>query len=455
VLPLEQGAGTDGDDTIAGRFSGVVRQGVTVSRTTEAGTTTVPGAAGFSRSVATLRRLFAGGAVVLGLAAATVAAAASAAQPAGLRAELQSALAEYLETYGEAEHISGLSAFVSRHDGDAGIAATVGTTKWPRRGAPLTPDTLFQIGSNTKAFTSVLLLRLETEGRLDIDDTVGDHLPQYPAWKKVPIRRLLNMTSGLPTYSEAPRFMKHQAADPDRHYTLKELVAYAYPSKGNDLPDNTGWFYSNTNYILAGMIVEKLYRRPYEEVIRQEIFKPLGLHRTYYAERKLPGRVLDRAAGGYFDNPVCSLYTPDCKVGQLQPLVGLNLQRADLSWAGPAGGIVSTPKDLTTWIRHLFAGRVLPKRQMKELLTLVSSATGKPIDRATAADPRGFSLGLAQLYEKGVGSFWFYEGETLGYRAVFAYYPKEDLVISVFLNSQPSDDHVGELMDKLHAMFTR
>lgn len=426
-----------------------------MSRSTEAGTTAVPGPAGCSRSASALRRLFAGCALAVGLTVAAVATAAPVAEPAGLRNELQSALADYLETHGAAEHISGLSAFVSRRDGDPGVTATVGTTKWPRRGVPLTSDTLFQIGSNTKAFTSVLLLRLEAEGRLDIDDTVGDFLPQYPAWKKVPIRRLLNMTSGLPTYSEAPRFMKHQAADPDRHYTLEELIAYAYPSKGNDLPGNTGWFYSNTNYILAGMIVEKLYRRPYEEVIRDEIFKPLGLHRTYYADRKLPARVLDRAAGGYFDNPVCSLYTPDCKVGQLQPLVGLNLKRADLSWAGPAGGIVSTPKDLTAWIRHLFAGRVLPKRQMRELLTLVSSATGKPIDRATAADPRGFSLGLAQLYEKGVGSFWFYEGETLGYRAVFAYYPKEDLVITVFLNSQPSEDHIGELMDKLHAIFTR
>jgi D-alanyl-D-alanine carboxypeptidase len=263
------------------------------------------------------------------------------------------------------------------------------------------------------------------------------------------------MTSGLPTYSEAPRFMKHQAADPDRHYTLEQLVAYAYPSQGNDLPDNKGWFYSNTNYVLGGMIVEKLHKQAYEDVIRKEIFRPLGLNLTHYADRQLPSRVLDQAAGGYFDNPVCSLYTPDCKVGQLTPLVGKNLQRADLSWAGPAGGIVSTPKDLTYWIRHLFAGRVLPQQQMKQLLTLVSSKTGKPIDRTTAQDPRGFALGLAQIYDPTMGRFWFYEGETLGYRAVFAYYPEDDLVVTVFLNSQPSDDHIGELMSDLYAIFAK
>lgn len=406
-------------------------------------------------SFAVLRRLLAGAALAVGLFAGTVASAAPADEPSALRSELRSALADYLRQNGEAEHISGLSAFVSRRDGDPGIVATVGTTKWRGRGVPITPDTLFQIGSNTKLFTSVLLLRLEADGLLDIDDTVGDFLPEDPAWKKVPIRRLLNMTSGLPTYSEAPKFMKHQAADPDRHYTLEQLIGYAYPSKDVDLPDNKGWFYSNTNYVLAGMIVEKIYKRAYEDVIRKEIFKPLGLNRTHYADRQLPSRVLDQAAGGYFDNPVCSLYTPDCKIGQLQPLVGLNLKRADLSWAGPAGGIVSTPKDLTAWIRHVFAGRVLPRKQMKELLTLVSSATGKPIEKATAADPRGFSLGLAQLYQPGMGRFWFYEGETLGYRAVFAYYPKDDLVITVFLNSQPSDDHIGDLMATLYGIFAK
>ena len=408
-----------------------------------------------------LARVLGGAALALGLFATTLAGAVDPAraapvvEPSGVRSQLQSALDDYLRRYGKAEHISGLSAFISRRDGDPGITATAGTTRWRGRGEPITPETLFQIGSNTKAFTSVMLLKLEAEGLLDIEDTIGDHLPQYPAWRSVSIRRLLSMTSGLPTYSEAPKFMKHQAADPDRHYTLDQLVAYAYPANGNDLPGNKGWFYSNTNYVLGGMIVEKLRKRAYEDVIRREIFRPLGLNRTHYADRQLPGRVLDRAAGGYFDNPACSLYTPDCKVGQLTPLVGLNLQRADLSWAGPAGGIVSTPKDLTTWIRHLFAGRVLPPKQMEELLTLVSSKTGKPIDRTTAEDPRGFALGLAQIYDPTMGRFWFYEGETLGYRAVFAYYPTDDLVVTVFLNSQPADDHIGELMSALYAIFAK
>lgn len=415
------------------------------------------GPAGLNR----LGRVLGGAALALGLwvtalaGAPNPAGAAPAAEPAGLRSQVQSALDDYLRRYGKAEHISGLSAFISRRDGDPGIIATAGTTRWRGRGEPITADTLFQIGSNTKAFTSVMLLKLEADGLLDIDDAIGKYLPQYPAWKSVSIRRLLNMTSGLPTYSEAPKFMKHQAADPDRHYTLDQLVAYAYPSKGNDLPGNKGWFYSNTNYVLGGMIVETLRKQAYEDVIRKEIFRPFGLNRTHYADRQLPSRVLDQAAGGYFDNPACSLYTPDCKVGQLTPLVGLNLQRADLSWAGPAGGIVSTPRDLTSWIRHLFAGRVLPPKQMRELLTLVSSKTGKPIDRATAQDPRAFALGLAQMYDPTMGRFWFYEGETLGYRAVFAYYPEDDLVVTVFLNSQPAEDHIVELMSALYAIFTK
>lgn len=82
------------------------------------------------------------------------------------------------------------------------ITDAVGTTEYGG-GRPVTPDSLFQIGSNTKAFTSAILLRLEADKVLSIDDTVGKWLPQYPAWKKVTIRRLLDMTSGIPNYSDA------------------------------------------------------------------------------------------------------------------------------------------------------------------------------------------------------------------------------------------------------------
>jgi D-alanyl-D-alanine carboxypeptidase len=393
-------------------------------------------------------------AIALGVAAGLLTAALS---PAGAdsdkKLKLRAALRSYLALHRQDEGITGLSAFVANMDNDGGVTAVVGTTHRGRRGVPVRPATLFEMGSNTKAFTSVLLLQLEAKGLLDLDQTVGDWLPQYPAWSKVKIRRLLNMTSGIPTYSEAPAFMQIQAIQPRRHFTADELVRFAYPSPDHRLPVNRGYFYSNTNYILAGMIVEKAGRASYKQQLRERILQPLGMTQTYYNPWKLPKPVLSRMAGGYFENPTCSEYDPDCSTAPLQPLVGMNMQRADLSWTGAAGGIVSTPRDLAFWVRGLFGGKVLAPRQMRELKQIVSTRTGKPIRATSAADPDGFGLGVAEKFLPGIGRIWFYEGETLGYRGVYAYYPEDNLITVVSINSQPPRDHVGALMTQMRDIF--
>lgn len=406
------------------------------------------------RPAGTKRPSGVGGLVAVCLALASAAAtAAGAAEVTGpdrdrpLRAELQAILDDHLRARRGPEGITAISAFVSRSDGDPGIAAVAGTTS-RSGGRPLTPRTLFQIGSNTKAFTGAAVLRLEAAGRLDIDQTVGDWLPQYPAWGRVSIRRLLNMTSGIPTYSEAPRFMRHQAADRFRHYTPEQLVAYAYPSPGNRLPPSSGYFYSNTNYALAGMIAAKAGGSGYDEQLRRGIFRPLQLRDTFYASWAVPPWVIGRMPSGYFENPSCSLYRPGCRAGPLAPLDGLDMRDADLSWTGAAGGIISTPHDLARWVRGLFGGRVLPPRQLAEMQQLVSTRTGRPLARTTAADPSGFGLGISQIYDAGLGRVWFFEGVTLGYRSAFMYFPRRDLVVAATVNSQPreGEDRIAPLL---------
>jgi D-alanyl-D-alanine carboxypeptidase len=369
-----------------------------------------------------------------------------------LRARMTEALQEYLAERREPEMISGVSAFVSLRDGETGVSAVAGTTSRSGPREPVTRRTLYEIGSNTKSFTAALLLQLEAEGRLDIDQTVGDWLPQYPAWADVSIRRLLNMTSGIPTYSEAPAFMKLQARHPQHHFTPEQLVAYAYPSGKHRLPVDEGWFYSNTDYVLAGMIAEKASGKSYARLLKERIFEPLFMRDSFFDPWALPESVIRRMSSGYFDNPVCGEYEPDCKVGPLQPLVGMDMRRADLSWTGAAGGIVSTPRDLQRWVRGVFGGRVLPKRQLAEMLELVSTETGEPIEETTADDPRGFSLGFAQMFHPTLGRFWMYEGITLGYRTIFAWFPEEDLVVTVSANSQPreGEDRLGGLAARLH-----
>ena len=102
-----------------------------------------------------------------------------------------------------------------------------------------------------------------------------------PAWKDVNIRRLLNMTSGIPTYSETEWMSRAWADEPMRAFTLKELVGVAYPSATNKLPVRRV-FYSNTNYILAGMIAEKATGKSYRDLVHELVIEPHGLYSTFY-----------------------------------------------------------------------------------------------------------------------------------------------------------------------------
>ncbi len=365
---------------------------------------------------------------------------------AAVRSSLQHDLAQYLSARGGPEHVSAASLSVSLHGAPSNIDVTAGTMKFGS-GAAFGPRALFQIGSNTKAFTAVALLQLEAQGKLNIDQTLGRWLPQYPAWKSVTIRRLLNMTSGIPSYTNQPTMMKSWAASPQKVLSEEQLVAYVYPRNGRGPKPTTGWSYSNTNYILAQMIVERATGHRYADEIRHRFLDDpkLALHDTYYSSTVYPPAVLDRMVSGYF-------YNNDADNADLAPLFGKDVSRLNLSWAQGAGGILSIPEDVTRWSRALYVGELLQPAQRRELMTIVSDATGKPIATTTLKSPRGFGLGVGQMTLPGMGTFWYYQGETLGYRMVYAWLPKSDAVFAVGVNSQPpgKQNHIGQLLQSIY-----
>jgi D-alanyl-D-alanine carboxypeptidase len=360
---------------------------------------------------------------------------------AALRASLKADITRYLAERARPEHISAISLSVLLPRSASNINVTAGRAKYGGNGPAVTPATLFQIGSNTKAFTAVALLQLEAEGKLKIDDRIGKYFPEYPAWKSVTIRQLLNMTSGIPTYDDEQSMLSAYAANPMKHWTEKQLVAVIYPRRKS----NAGWLYSNTGYILAQMIVERVTKHTYASEIRRRFLNnpALRLSSTYYEPNLYPVSVERRLVSGYF-------YSNDPDNAGLAPLLGKDVSRMSISWAQGAGGIVSTPEDVTRWSRALYEGPLLPAKQRVELETLVSQKTGRPVQGgATAQEPKTFGLGVGQFFMPPLGRFWFYEGMTLGYRVAYAYFPEKGLVLCVGLNSQPphKQDQIGKLME--------
>ncbi len=375
----------------------------------------------------------------------------AAADDAALTARLRKVVDAYVSGRATVEGFSGVALQVDR-GGGAPILDVFAGTDGLADAKPIGPDTLFDIGSNTKEFTAALILKLEAAGKLNLDDTLGRWLPQYPAWKDVTIRSLLQMTSPIPNYSETVEIGEIQAADIHHQFGETDLVAAVDPQKGKHFPPGSGWFYSNTNYILAGLIIEAASGMDYEQALTTMIIEPLGLHDTFYADGPHPGPaaagpVLSRAPRALFLLEDCLDYQPKpCHASTVAPLVGKDMRTQNRSWAGAAGAIVSNPRDLALWIRALFGGRVIPAEQLAEMTTLVSNKTGAPLAAVGPDDPAAFGLGLGRFHRQELGGdYWFYEGETMGFRTIFAFWPQYDLVITGSVNSRPpnGEDQFG------------
>ena len=339
-----------------------------------------------------------------------------------LRAALRDDLKDYLSARSSIEHISTLSMTISFRGDPEDIKIAVGKTQYGG-GEKVTPENVFQIGSNTKAFTAVLILKLEADGVLSIDDTLGKWLPQYPAWKNVTIRQILNMTSGIPTYDATSAWEEDVSNNPYATSTPEQLVAYVYPT----LHKPGSWEYSNTGYILAQMIIDKAsWWHSYQSQL-DRLFAENCLNNTFYEPNFYPAPVMRRLVSGYYVN------TDD---PGLAKLLGQDTKDFSLGWTQAAGGIIATPQDLTTWVRDLFESNVLPPKQQRELLSLVAIPGGERIKKTSDKHPEGFGLGIFQITAAPLGLFWGYLGSTLGYRASYAYLPDSGLIITVFTNSQ-------------------
>jgi CubicO group peptidase (beta-lactamase class C family) len=163
---------------------------------------------------------------------------------------------------------------------------------------PNAPDTKFRLGSITKQFTATLILQLVEQGKIKLDGKLIDYLPEYrkDTGAKVTIHNLLSHTSGIPSYTSLPGFFQNVSRNP---YTVDEFIK-KYASGDLEFEPGTKFVYDNSGYFLLGAIVEKVTGKPYEQVLKENIFDPLGMKNTGYDHW---GTILNKRATGYSRSP--------------------------------------------------------------------------------------------------------------------------------------------------------
>jgi len=273
---------------------------------------------------------------------------------------------------------------------------------------PMTPQTVFRIGSTTKTFTATAILQLAEKGALKLDDPISQYVAATPAaWSAITLRNLLNHTSGIPDFvSTTNGFIRNGARLQDKPQDLIALVR----EKPLEFPPGSKFHYSNTGYVLLGLVIAKVSGKSYADYLADAFFKPLGLSHTAYDD--LADVVAQRASGywlpsGPFEN--ARLMTPEA--------------------SDASGALRSTADDLLAWDQALHTGKVLGPASFKAMF-----------------DDEGHGYGLGSFVETRHGHrLWDHGGNLPGFCSAFEYYPDDGVTVIVLDNIEGQDaEHLAK-----------
>ncbi|MFD9795388.1 serine hydrolase domain-containing protein [Streptomyces sp. NPDC059070] len=271
-----------------------------------------------------------------------------------------------------------------------------------KTGERMTDDMKIRIGSVTKTFTATALLELVDGGRVHLDDPVAKYVKGVPNGRNITLRHLLEMRSGLFPYSEDADFVKALLSNPQRAFTPQELLAYGYKHSNTSAP-GTKFQYSNSNYVLLGLVVEKMTGKSLRDVVEHRILRPSHLDGTLFPK------------GAEFPRPHAHGYTNQTLSGKVADSTHWNP-----SWAWAAGAMISDLHDLKHWAKDLATGTLLsPATQKQRLKVLPTGITGA-----------SYGLGIFD-----VNGWIGHNGSLPGYENLTLYLPEQKATVIALLNT--------------------
>ncbi|MEU8471096.1 serine hydrolase domain-containing protein [Streptomyces sp. NPDC029006] len=322
-------------------------------------------------------------------------------------------------TPGVARQVDAAVRRVRRETGTPGVSVGIWTPGQPgyvrsfgvadkSTGRRMTPDMYTRIGSETKTFTVTALLQLVDRGKLGLDDPIGKYVDGVPNGDKITLRQLAGMRSGLFNYSEDDAFFKALTSDPRRPFTPQQLLAYSFKHPVLFQPGEK-FYYSNTNLILLGLVVEQKSGQRLGDYIQRHILDPAGMKHTLFP------------AGNEFPAPHPQGYTD-------QTVDGKTADTADWdpSWGWAAGAMISTLDDLRIWARTVATGQLPDGKRM------VSAAAQRQrlITPATPIPGAGYGLGIFDV-QGWIG----HNGSLPGYESLTVYLPSTRTTLVIVLNT--------------------
>jgi D-alanyl-D-alanine carboxypeptidase len=303
---------------------------------------------------------------------------------------------------------------------------------------PFTPRSVCRIGSLAKQFTGASFLLLAEAGLLRLDDPLSRFFPSFPRAGEITLRQMLTHMSGLGDYTDTgdERAMMQNGRMDRESAALLELM------RGTDpmfvFEPGTGWAYSNTAYVLLGLVIEQVTGQPYGQFQNERLFRPLGLART--AVDDASEIVPDRAAG----------YSPEAG----RPLGLVNAPYLSMTFPGAGGAMRSTTEDLCRWHDQLLHGSLLRPESLRTMLTPGRTTSGELPTRpgADAAAPRvpvQYGFGLYSGATSG-RRFLTHAGGIPGFTSTLRSYPDDRVTLAMIVNSDGgSEGNVGRFMNEV------